>query len=286
MMFKKKDKPVKRKKNIVQDYIEAILFAFVVAMIIRNFTFQNFKIPSSSMESTLLIGDYLVANKLAFAFSDPEREDIVTFRYPADPDEPQPRENFIKLLGPVYWDKDNMFFKYHARKNVVKRVIGVAGDKVEIKNGVVYLNDEIMQEDYSQRVDSEFLLSRYSPNAGKITWNSKSKEYMHTHVNYGNFSEDDMNRYDNKVMGDRDNFGPVVVPPGSYFVLGDNRDMSKDSRYWGFLNREDITGSPAIIFFSSGQPPVKSIREYIRRQNGMENPGHSIRWNRILRLIK
>jgi len=76
-MFRKKEKKIKRKKNVFQDYLEAILFAFVVAMLIRNYTIQNFKIPSSSMEKTLLIGDYLIGNKLKYFFTDPEQGDIV-----------------------------------------------------------------------------------------------------------------------------------------------------------------------------------------------------------------
>jgi len=113
-MFKKKQKKVQRKKREVQEWIEAILFAIVVAMIIRNFTFQNFKIPSSSMEDTLLIGDYLVANKLKYFFQDPEKGDIVTFRYPADPKIPgkptidnlvDTSDNYIKIFPPIYWNK-------------------------------------------------------------------------------------------------------------------------------------------------------------------------------------
>lgn len=219
----KKKKKIVRKKNWIQDWLEAILFAFVVAMIIRNYTFQNFKIPSSSMESTLLIGDYLVANKTKYFFTDPERGDIVTFRYPADPEEPEPRENYVRILPPIYWSKSAFFFTYHEKKNVVKRVIGMPGDKVEMRNKRVYINDELMHEDYVQHLDT-------------------------------------------RVIPGRDYFGPVVVPENKYFVLGDNRDFSADSRHWGFLSRKDITGTPALIFFSMGSS--------------------GIRWDRIFRLIK
>ncbi len=258
-MFKKKNKAILRKKNIVQDYLEAILFAFVVAMVIRNYTFQNFKIPSSSMEETLLIGDYLVAWKMTYFFTDPKREDIVTFRYPADPAEPEPRENFIKLVGPLYWDKENIFFKYHAKKNVVKRVIGLPGEKIEIKDRKVYINDEYFPCPYAR-----FLLdTKIQPkSAGGCEW-------------------------DGKVMGSRDNFGPITVPKGQYFVMGDNRDVSADSRYWGFLDRHDITGTPSFIFFSKGEAPYKTMREHYFKSMGKKEPGHeNIRFDRMFKRIK
>ena len=98
-----------KRKPALQDWVEAILFAFVVAMIIRNYTFQNFVIPSSSMEKTLLTGDFLVANKVKYFFNEPKREDIVTFRYPkieeGTPEHPQYKDNFIRVFHPIYINK-------------------------------------------------------------------------------------------------------------------------------------------------------------------------------------
>ncbi|MCD4651711.1 MAG: signal peptidase I [Candidatus Cloacimonetes bacterium] len=279
-MFKKKDK-IKNRKNIVKDYIEAILFAFVVAMIIRNYTFQNFKIPSSSMESTLLIGDYLVANKTAYFFSNPKRGDIVTFRYPADPTEPQPRERFAKLAGPIYWNKSSFFFHYHARKNVVKRVIGVPGDSLQIINDIVYINGSPYTGGFEQFVDKQNLTGK-----NEIHWDSQSEEYFPTNVNYGALNNNGKMLYDGKNMGTRANFGPVIVPPNAYFVLGDNRDMSKDSRWWGFLEKHDITGTPFIIFWSTGEPPIKDIRYFILQSQGKYHPRTRTRWERFFRLVK
>ncbi len=221
----KKKKKVVRKKNWLQDWFEAILFAFVVAMIIRNYTFQNFKIPSASMESTLLIGDYLVANKLKYYFTDPAREDIVTFRNPADPEEPEPRDRYIRIIPPIYWDKDKSFLTYYERKNVVKRVIGLPGDSVQMINKRVYVNGELHHGGYEQYADR-------------------------------------------RIIPGRDNYGPVVVPEGKYFMLGDNRDYSLDSRYpnFGFLDRNDVTGTPLIIFWSVGSD--------------------GIRWERVLKKIE
>ncbi|PID29965.1 MAG: signal peptidase I [Candidatus Cloacimonadota bacterium] len=268
-LFKKKKKII-RKRITAQEYLESILFAFVVAMIIRNYTFQNFKIPSSSMESTLLIGDYLVADKVKYLFTDPKREDIVTFRYPADPLVPEPRDRYAQICGPVYWDKDKNFFTYHAKKNVVKRVIGVAGDSIRIVNKRVYLNGKPFDRDYAQYIDKTNIAGKE-----KIIWDS-SREYSDSY--YG--------KYDGKTMGTRDNFGPVVVPEGYYFVLGDNRDVSADSRYWGFLNRKDITGRPWLIFFSAGEDPAKTFKEMYYRQKNMIKSKTKIRWDRCFRPAK
>ena len=255
-MFRKKEKKVKRKKNIIQEYVEAILFAFVVAMLIRNYTIQTFKIPSSSMESTLLIGDFLIGNKLKYFFDDPEQEDIVIFQYPADPEEPEPRENFEKILGPIYFDKTRWVPIWHQKKNVVKRVIGMPGDKVELIDKEVYVNDIIFNKGYEQYIDSR-IIPRES---GRIYW-------------------------DEKFMGSRDNFGPVIVPEEQYFVMGDNRDVSGDSRYWGFLPRTDITGTPAVIYMSIGEPPYKDIRDYIYKQQRRFKGKSEIRWKRFFKLI-
>ncbi|MBL7148921.1 MAG: signal peptidase I [Candidatus Cloacimonetes bacterium] len=255
-MFRKKEKKIKRKKNIIQEYVEAILFAFVVAMLIRNYTIQTFKIPSSSMESTLLIGDFLIGNKLKYFFDDPEQEDIVIFQYPADPEEPEPRENFEKILGPIYFDKTRWIPIWHQKKNVVKRVIGMPGDKVELIDKEVYVNDIIFNKGYEQYIDSRNIQRE----SGRIYW-------------------------DEKFMGSRDNFGPVIVPEGQYFVMGDNRDVSGDSRYWGFLPRTDITGTPAVIYMSIGEAPYKDIRDYIYKQQRRFKGKSEIRWKRFFKLI-
>ena len=254
-MFKKKVKKVVRRKPSLQGWLEALLFAFVIVMPIKNYTFQNFNIPSSSMEQTLLIGDYLIANKLKYFFTDPQREDIVTFKHPTDPVEPEPRENYSKLIGPLFWDKTKWMFKWHEKKNIVKRVIGMPGDTIELKNKKVYVNGELFKLDYEQYIDSRIVPRE----AGRITW-------------------------EDKFMGSRDNFGPVVVPEDSYFVMGDNRDVSGDSRYWGFLDRKYITGSPVLICFSLGKPPIKNIKTYYYNRN--RRVKSEFRWNRICKLIK
>ena len=225
----KKEKVVRFKKSGVQDWIDAILWAFVVAMIVRNYTIQNFKIPSSSMENTLLIGDYLVANKMKYFFVDPVRGDIVTFRNPDDPLEPEPRDRYVKILPPLYWNKDTYFFTWHEKKNVVKRVVGEPGDTVMIRDKRVFINGDLYIH------GAEIFRDNMIYPIGRVDTSGHSS-----------------------LGGSRDNMGPFVVPEGKYFVLGDNRDWSYDSRYWGFLDRKDITGTPAMIFFS------KSERGHVR----------------------
>lgn len=265
MFGKKKEKKVKRKKNIIQEYVEAILFAFVVAFLIKNYIFQNFKIPSSSMESTMLIGDYLYGDRLKYYFTDPKREDLVIFQYPADPPEPGlptleypnpklDRENFELLMKPFYWDKENRKIIWHAKKNVVKRIIGLPGETIEVKDKKIYINGELFQKGYEQYIDDRI----YPFEKGKLYWGDK-------------------------FMGSRDNMGPVTVPEGQYFVMGDNRDVSADSRYWGFLPRRDITGSPLFIFFSQGKPPYKSIIDYYYEKRGLIDSDSRIRWERMFK---
>lgn len=135
---------------------------------------------------------------------------------------------------------------WYEKKNVVKRVIGLPGDVVEVKDKDVYINGELFKKDYEQYLDNRTIPREYS----HIQWNSKLSQGQKE-----------------IIMGSRDNIGPIVVPEGKYFVLGDNRDYSADSRYWGLLDREDITGTPLIIFFS--------------RSDDGEN-----RWERSFKLIK
>jgi len=191
-----KDNPkTKRKlKSKMQEYIEAIIIAILIAVFIRTFIMQAYKIPSRSMVPTLLVGDHLLVNKFIYGvkipyfrntiipITNPERGDIVVFIYPND-----------------------------RSKDFIKRVIGVSGDTIEIKNKKIFLN---------------------------------GKEYTDTHGIYS-----DSTIYPRSVQP-RDNFGPVIVPPQSLFVMGDNRDESADSRYWGFVDLKDVEGKAMIIYWS------------------------------------
>ena len=181
-----------RKGGIVREYAESIIIAILIALFIRAFVVQAFKIPSGSMEPTLLIGDHLLVNKFIygiripftdrkiFAVHQPERGDIIVFIYPVD-----------------------------ESKDFIKRVIGLPGETVEIRRKKIYINGKLLKDDY------------------------------------GTYREPGVT---NQVP--RDNFGPVVVPKNHVFVMGDNRDRSYDSRFWGFVDYNKIKGKALIIYWS------------------------------------
>jgi signal peptidase I len=278
-------KKFRKRKPVVQDWVEAILFAFVVAMIIRNFTFENFLIPSSSMEKTLLVGDYLVANKLKYYFTDPKQGDIVTFRFPkieeGTPEHESSKNDFIRVFHPIYINKKHSFAKfpmtafnitYYARKNVVKRVIGMPGDTIEVRDKIVYVNGE----EFTKGFESYGLADPSPPLSPRIVHEHRMPETFIDQISMNQWYEPYRvnNPADSTAVRkyfNRDWFGPIKVPEGQYFVMGDNRDVSDDSRYWGFLDRKYITGTPWLIFWSKG----------IEFNKLFDEP--HIRWDRIFR---
>jgi signal peptidase I len=183
-----------RRKGIIREYAEAILVAVVLALFIRTFVVQAFKIPSGSMKPTLLVGDHILVNKFIYGvklpfwdttlipISEPKRGDIVVFKFPEDPE-----------------------------KDFIKRVIGIEGDVVEIRDKKVYLNGEPMDDPYGKHLDPHIIPGRARP---------------------------------------RDNFGPIKVPPDSLFVMGDNRDHSYDSRFWKFVDLSKVKGKAFIVYWS------------------------------------
>ncbi|UCD71032.1 MAG: signal peptidase I [Syntrophobacterales bacterium] len=195
-MAKKTSMRKANKKGTIREYAEAFIIAFVIALVIRTFLVQAFKIPSSSMEPTLLVGDHILVSKFTYGiripyigkkfltFHRPNRGDIIVFVYPEDP-----------------------------KKDFIKRVIATEGEEVQIKDREVFIDGKAIEDSwgvYSQR-DGPFISSHFGP---------------------------------------RDNYGPRVVPPNSLFVLGDNRDNSQDSRYWGFVDLSAVKGKAFIIYFS------------------------------------
>lgn len=176
-----KEQPIKR-KSIYREYGEAIIIAVILALFIRTYIVQAFKIPSGSMIPTLQIGDHILVNKFIYRFKTPHRGDIMVFKYPKDPS-----------------------------RDFIKRLIGLPGDTIEIKNKQVYINNQTIKEPYTifEGTDDPF----YAPS-------------------------------------NRDNFGPIVIPENHYFVMGDNRDCSLDSRFWGLLNYDLIKGKAFIIYWS------------------------------------
>ena len=188
------------KKSIVREYFESIVIAVILALFIRTFVVQAFKIPTGSMEENLLIGDHLLVNKFVFGptASRPERAvlpvgtlargDVVVFKYPVEPD-----------------------------RDFIKRVIGLPGETIEVKEKKVYINGKPFEEPYVH-----FL----APPAAQ----SELHEVTSFDV--------------------RERYGPVTVPANQYFVMGDNRDNSQDSRYWGFLPRDNVKGKALLIYWS------------------------------------
>ena len=221
---------VPAQKSIIREYAEALLIAIILAMTIRVFVVQAFKIPSGSMIPTLLIGDHILVSKLAYGFQlpkdcefqvsfppvtcysstivmdfdPPQQGDVIVFRYPED-------EN----------------------KDFIKRVVGVPGDTIHIQNKKVLVNGKpFVDEGFTQRIDPGIIDGRINP---------------------------------------RDNLGPLTVPPDSYFVMGDNRDQSLDSRFWGFVRMNKIKGRAFLVYWS---------------WNGKGSWLNWVRWERIGKLIR
>lgn len=207
-----KEKPPARKKSTIREYTESIVIALLLALIIRAYFVQAFRIPSGSMEDTLAIGDHILVNKFIYGtilpFSDqrvltlrdPQRGDVIVFEYPEDPS-----------------------------KDFIKRVIGVPGDSIHIVDKKVYINGTVYNDPHEVHKEAMEEASRSS--------------------------------------GRRDNMGVVTVPPDSYFVMGDNRENSYDSRFWGFVKREKIKGLAFIKYWSwdseNWRPRLGSIGELI-----------------------
>lgn len=184
------EKKEKKHRSTVKEYAQALITAVILALVFRTFIVQAFTIPSGSMLQTVQIGDYLLVNKFAYGVKipftdrylyrgdDPQIGDIIVFKYPRDPS-----------------------------VDYIKRVVGVPGDVVEMRNKQFYRNGQPVHEDYIQQL------------------------YPH-------------------VIGRLDNVGPLTVPEDSYFVMGDNRDNSEDSRAWGFVPRSSIHGKAWRIYWS------------------------------------
>ncbi|MBI4823250.1 MAG: signal peptidase I [Nitrospirae bacterium] len=184
----------RKRKRVIFEYLEAIVTALILALFIRAYFVQAFKIPTGSMIPTLLVGDHILVNKIIYGvklpFSDkhilvikkPKKGDIIVFKYPEDP-----------------------------KRDFIKRVIATEGDVIESKNKVIYVNGKLVQESYVQHADTTTRPAGIEP---------------------------------------RDNFGPLIVPKDRYFVMGDNRDQSYDSRFWGYVEFKDIKGKAFIIYWS------------------------------------
>jgi signal peptidase I len=202
---------IKSKSKFVE-YAEAIIIAILVAFFIRTFIVQAFKIPSGSMKPTLLIGDHILVNKFIYgvkipfirknliSISEPKRGDVIVFIYPED-----------------------------RSKDFIKRVIGVGGDTIEIRNKKIFLNGLPFQDTHGVYVDDFIIPGTIQP---------------------------------------RDNFGPMTVPKDAVFTMGDNRDQSYDSRFWGVVDLKEVLGKAFIMYWSWNREE------------------HNVRWSRLGRLVR
>jgi len=227
------DKVEKRRYFMHEDleWADTVFSAAVMASLLMMFVIQAFKIPSASMERTLLIGDHLFVNKFLYGvrvpFSgkrilpirQPKRGDILVFQFPVD--DPQALH-----CGSVQYGKD-----------FIKRLIGEPGDKIEVKAGRVILNDKPLGDELPYAVHAAPYREAVSPRASLLT----SEQYQTLWQEHR--LDDELNN------SERDFFGPVTVPAGSYFMMGDNRDNSCDSRYWGPVPEKYVKGNAWFIYW-------------------------------------
>jgi signal peptidase I len=226
------------KKSVPREYLESVVVAVILALFIRTFVVQAFKIPTGSMETNLLIGDHLLVNKLVYSPSlapfeqrllakkPIERGHVVVFKFPEDP-----------------------------ARDFIKRVVGLPGETVEIRDKTVFVDGKPLSEPYVHFLEPP--LARNDPE-------------------YGLRSD-----------GLRDNWGPRVVPAGQLFVLGDNRDNSRDSRFWGFLPIDQVKGRALIVYWS-----YEASREEYHRTGAVDWIRDTLaafgktRWSRFFHLIR
>ncbi|MEX2467011.1 MAG: signal peptidase I [Gemmatimonadota bacterium] len=216
----------------IADWLRSVVVALLVFLVIRAWGVEAFKIPTGSMEGTLLVGDFLLVNKAVYGttlpgldlripgFAEPGWGDVVVFHPPHEPD-----------------------------KNYVKRIVGLPRDTIEMRDKQLFRNGAAIAEPYARYVD-------------------RRGDAMHPDMQWqsNHLIASTRRRYEPT----RDNWGPIVVPTGRYFVLGDNRDNSEDSRYWGFVARDRIRGKPWRVYYSF-DPVPESRFAWLQ----------TIRWNRL-----
>jgi len=225
-----KEKADAKPKNELLEWIKSIAAAVVLFLVIRTFLVQAYSIPSNSMENTLLVGDYLMANNAVFG----ARVPFTNVRMPGFRD---PRHGEIVVFRPTYNTPE---------EDVVKRVIGIPGDTLWGKDGAVYRNGKRLNEPYVQRTGEADRPLDFDGSRGGLPPEVIPARYgFHNHVPALLPSVDRATYHPT-----RDNWGPLVVPRDSYWMMGDNRDQSLDSRFMGFIPREVVRGKPLFIYFS------------------------------------
>lgn len=229
--------------------VKAVLWTLAIFLVIRTFLFEAYRIPSGSMIPTLLVGDWLFVNKLAYGphvpftnvnlpgYDEPERGDVIVFKSPYQYDQPE-----------------------DPHPTLVKRLVAVAGDTVHMRGGLFHLNGvpqpqpDAMRE--NPRADGSF-------SAPLFEWQAKH-EIRGSRIG------------DPPAVRTLDDWGPLVIPPGHLFMLGDNRYDSKDGRYWGIVPRENVRGRPAFVYYSYNAQDSDRALPFLT----------DIRWSRIGTNIK
>jgi signal peptidase I len=244
-------------QTTISEYLESLLVTVILALFGTSFIVQAFKIPSASMEGTLLIGDHLLVNKFIFGgtgawyekvlpYRQLERGDIIVFKFP-----------------------------YQDHQHFVKRVIGLPGDHLRLVDQEIYVNGKALREPYvvhDPGAPYDPLNYNFPPQGSQLIASGMQPEWTH-----------EMRKY---TQGDE-----ILVPPGRYFAMGDNRDRSWDSRYWGFVDQDAIMGRPFLIYWSVDAKSADYSREstFWSRLTGIFDtlvhlPSRT-RWGRMLRTV-
>jgi signal peptidase I len=222
------------------EWTKAISTAILLFLAVRTFAVEAFKIPTGSMEGTLLIGDFLLVNKAVYGAEIP----LTTRRFPAFA---EPRRGDVVVFLPPH----------DRHKNYVKRIVGLPGDTLEMREKVLVLNGVPQDEPYARHSDP--IGDQRDP---------KMVEWQLEHLV-------DRRLTRRTYRPSRDNWGPLVVPDAKFFALGDNRDRSEDSRYWGFLDAEAVKGRPMFVYYSF-QGELEDLLPWLTR----------VRWDRIGEVIR
>jgi len=240
---KDSDRKSRRPKGLIREWVEFLITLTIMVFFIRVTTVEAFRIPTGSMEDTLLVGDFLLVNKFIYGIRTPDWIGVpftkVGFHIPSS--------RLASLRKPK--QGDIVVFRYPKQPdlNYVKRCVAVSGQTVEVRDKQLYVDGVPFE----------------NPPRSKFT----SKRVIQKGVREREIFSPEGNAWN------RDNFGPITVPKGQYFMMGDNRDNSADSRYWGFLPEDLIVGKALIIYFSWNR--------YVPLSHFYEK----IRWNRMARLI-
>jgi signal peptidase I len=237
--------------------LQFYLSVLVIVLYMTTFVVQAIRIPSESMETTLMVGDFLLADKIHYSaegwlgrhflpYREIRRGDIVVFHFPVDP-----------------------------KQYFVKRVVGLPGDHIKLLDKTVLVNGERLREDYARHILHDY--NPYRDSFPDLTFLVPPYLTM------------DVDRQWRKQLFHYLDHGEVVVPAGNYFVMGDNRDRSLDSRYWGFVPRGNITGRPLVIYLSVNQPdetePAAPNGKLIHSGQMLAHIVQFARWDRMFRPV-